>query len=218
MGQNPSDSPAPAGSDRLEEAEAAARPLPTRERQRRETRDLIFHAAMAEISEVGLARARIEQIARRAGVTRPTFYAHFPTKEDVLLELQARTERSTLAALRQRLGDDAQERIVHALVDAVFDLMQSADPVLRREAFGLMVREPGEARWPDNELFDFVRERLDEARRRGEIGGALDATELTRIVMTALFGFLAIDAEPFDARRSRAHELIRLLIAGASSS
>lgn len=194
-----------------------AGPLPTRERQRRATRDLIFEASMREISEAGLARARIEQIARRAGVTRPTFYAHFPTKEDVLLELQARTERSTLDALRARLGEDARGNPVHQLVDAVFDLLQSADPVLRREAFGLMVREPNDARWPENELFDFVRQRLDDAQARGDIGDGVEATELTRIVMTALFGFLAIDAEPVEDRRRRAHDLITLLVRGASS-
>lgn len=196
---------------------ATPAPLPTRERQRRDTRNLIFEAAVAEISEAGLTGARIEQIARRAGVTRPTFYAHFPTKEDVLRELQARTERSTLAALRARLGDGPEGGGVHDFVDAVFDLNEGADPVIRREAFALMLREPEHARWPDNELFGFVRERVEEAQRRGEIGRAIDADELTAVLMSALFGFLAIDGAPFGERRARAHEMIRLVVAGASA-
>ncbi len=213
MGQEPNETP----SSARERSAGPGRPLPTRERQRRATRDLIFEAAVREISEAGLVRARIEQIARRAGVTRPTFYAHFPTKEDVLLELQARTEQSTLDALRARLGAEDGGNPVHQLVDAVFDLLESADAVLRREAFGLMVREPNDAQWPDNELFEFVRTRLDDARARGDLGDGVDAAELTRIVMTALFGFLAIDAEPVEDRRQRAHQLIELLVRGASS-
>ena len=46
-------------------------PLPTRERQRRDTRSLILQVALEEISEVGLAKSLIENVAREA-VARPT--------------------------------------------------------------------------------------------------------------------------------------------------
>ena len=68
-----------------------ASPLPTRERQRQDTRNLIFEVALAEVAERGLGRARIGDIARKAGVTRPTIYAHFPRKEDFLRVRKGRT-------------------------------------------------------------------------------------------------------------------------------
>lgn len=190
-------------------------PLPTRERQRQETRSLILQAALAEIAEAGLAGARIEHIARKAGVTRPTIYAHFPRKEDFLLALQAQTEQGALHALRERVGDaTSAPELVHRLVDAVFELLEAGHPVLRRESFALMIREPQEMDWVGNALFGFLAQRLAEARERGEIAGGGSARELTRILMTAIFGFLVVENEPATARRRDAHRLIDLLIGG----
>lgn len=191
-------------------------PLPTRERQRRDTRNLILQVALEEIAEVGLAKARIEHIARKAGVTRPTIYAHFPRKEDFLLALQARTEGVTRRALEERLGDTSGVDLTHRLADVVFDLLESGDPMLRREAFALIIREPQEIDWMGNVLFGFLAERLAEAQERGELKSDLPAAELTRTVVTALFGFLIVENEPVRARRRAAHRMLDLLIGGAT--
>lgn len=200
------------------DAERSPRPLPTRQRQREATRNLIFQAAMQEISELGLAKSRIGDIARKAGITRPTFYAHFPTKEDLLRELQARTELSTLEVLRSRLAQANEDGLIHGLVDATFDLVSGADPVLRREAFGLMVREPRESEWIDNALFTFLSGKFEEAQRCGEIADSVSPSDLTRIVMTALFGFMAIEGGTLERRRVLAHQLMSLVVAGAADS
>jgi AcrR family transcriptional regulator len=136
-------------------------PLPTRERQRLETRSLILEVALAEIAEAGLAGARIEHIARKAGVTRPTIYAHFPRKEDFLLSLQAQTEEVTLRALEARLeGAVTVADLLRRMVGAIFELLGTGHPVLRREVFALIIREPQEADWIGNGLFGFVSERI----------------------------------------------------------
>jgi AcrR family transcriptional regulator len=128
-----------------------SRPLSTRERQRRETRNLILTVALAEISEVGLSEVRIEQIARKAGVTRPTVHAYFPKREDFLRGLQAQTSKNTLATLRKRLRDRDGVQLAHKLADALFDLIEKTSPKLRRESFALMLREPKAEEWMGND-------------------------------------------------------------------
>ena len=188
-------------------------PLPTRERQRQETRGLILNVALEEIAAAGLAGARIEQIARRAGVTRPTIYAHFPRREDFLLALQQQTEEVTLHALQDRLDDaDSAAELVHRLVDAIFELLEGGHPVLRRESFALIVREPEDLDWVGRALFGFLAERLAAAQARGEIPKNPPAPDLTRILMTAIFGFLVVENEPVASRRSDAHQLLDLLV------
>jgi AcrR family transcriptional regulator len=190
-------------------------PLPTRERQRLETRSLILEVALAEIAEAGLAGARIEHIARKAGVTRPTIYAHFPRKEDFLLALQAQTEKVTLRALEARLeGAVSVADLLRRMVDAIFELLGAGHPVLRREVFALILREPQEADWIGNGLFGFVSERIAEAQARGEIASEPPAPDLTRILMTAIFGFFVVENEPAAARRRGAQQLVELLIGG----
>lgn len=63
-----------------------------REAQRLQTRQRVLDAAVAEFKETGMAEADVGAIVESAGVARDTFYFHFPTKEHVLLELQAREE------------------------------------------------------------------------------------------------------------------------------
>ena len=100
-------------------------------------------------------------------------------------------------------------------MDALFDLMERGQPTLRREVFAAVVREPERADWLGNPLFGFLTERFAAAKRRGEITTALPAPELTRIAMTALFGFLAVEAEPVADRRQAARRMIDLLMRGA---
>ena len=197
--------------------DALTGPLPTRLRQRLLTRSVILSAALREIAERGLDGLRIGEVARRAGVTRPTLYAHFPTRQDFLRELESRTQSTALVELRTRLGGPDDPRFAERLVDALFDLLDGSHPKLRREAFAWLVREPEGADWAGNPLFAFLSERFAAAQRRGEIVVPLPAPELTRIAMTALFGFLAVEAEPAAQRREAAKQMIELLMRGAGA-
>jgi AcrR family transcriptional regulator len=205
------------GTERVTTSADETHPLPTRERQRRDTRERILRVALAEIAEVGFSQARIEHIARKAGVTRPTIYAHFPTKEDFLHALETRTQERAHEVIRERLSGESEADLVHRLVDAIFDLVAGADPVLLREVFALIVREPARADWIGNPLFGFLTERFSDAQAEGEISSTVPAAELTRTVMTALFGFLAVDSEPAADRRRAAHRTVELIVRGAAS-
>ena len=55
-----------------------------REQQRLETRQRLYTAALQIFRRDGYNECSIEEIAKLAGVSRGTFYFHFPTKEAVL--------------------------------------------------------------------------------------------------------------------------------------
>jgi len=171
---------------------------------------------LAEIQAVGLAQARIERIARRAGVTRPTVYAHFPRREDFLRALVADSEDALLPALRRRLGNAGGAALIHRLADALFDLAESGDPVLRRECFAWMLREPPALDGSANPLLGDLADRLGEAQARGEIASTLAPTQLTRLIVTGIVGFLVFENESAAARRGAAHQMLDLLIEGAA--
>ena len=202
-------SPAEAGDDE------ARGELPVRERQRLATRGRIFEVALAEIAERGLAGVRIEHVARKAGVTRPTIYAHFPSREDFLRELQRRSEASALDAVRTRMDGSRRGHFLHRFADATIDLLEGANPVLRRETFALMLREPRSEEWMGNALFGFLEEQIRQAQGRGEIGHGIPARALTRSIMTALFGFFVLEGEKPEARKKQAHQMLDLLIGEA---
>src|SRR5690242_14188012 len=52
--------------------------------------EALLDAARDEFARVGLERARVEDIARRAGVSKGAFYLHFATKDAALREIVQR--------------------------------------------------------------------------------------------------------------------------------
>src|SRR6476620_5971170 len=63
-----------------------------RDARRRQTRERVLGAAIAEFKRSGMAGADVNAIVAAAGVAHGTFFFHFPSKEHVLLELEGREE------------------------------------------------------------------------------------------------------------------------------
>lgn len=70
-----------------------------RDLQREETRRRVRDAAITILKRDGLVLAKIDDIAKLAEVSRGTFYFHFPTKEDVLINLLEGAEQRIAAAV-----------------------------------------------------------------------------------------------------------------------
>src|SRR3954454_415044 len=58
-----------------------------RARKRDETHQRIYETAMRLFEERGFEHVNVTQIASAAGVSVPTFYAHFPSKEHIVIQL-----------------------------------------------------------------------------------------------------------------------------------
>lgn len=59
--------------------------VPLRERRRQLLRDEILQAAGALLNEKGYAAMSMDELASRAGISKPTLYQLFATKEDLIL-------------------------------------------------------------------------------------------------------------------------------------
>ncbi len=57
----------------------------------------ILDAALTRVLQVGIRRASLDDIARRAGVNRVTIYRRFTTKENLIDAMLAREIQRTLA-------------------------------------------------------------------------------------------------------------------------
>jgi AcrR family transcriptional regulator len=63
------------------------RAVPLREAQKKFTHDRLVEAAVTEFCGRGYRTTTVDDIAARAGTTRATFYNHFTTKSDIIVEL-----------------------------------------------------------------------------------------------------------------------------------
>jgi AcrR family transcriptional regulator len=111
------DSPASTRRRRAERAEGGT----LRDEQRRRTRQLLADAALELFQEAGYAPVTVDQIARRAGANRATFYLHFASKVDVVLELMARVddEVAGIFAAADALEDPSRDDVRAWLSDAI---------------------------------------------------------------------------------------------------
>jgi AcrR family transcriptional regulator len=76
-------------------------------------------AALATLAESGLGTVAVESLARRLGVTKGSFYWHFPTREALIKAALERWEKS-------------DEDIVMAQVDAIADPRERLRELFRR--------------------------------------------------------------------------------------
>jgi AcrR family transcriptional regulator len=153
---------------------------PTAERKRRPrdsgaTKALLLQAATEEFAEYGLAGARIDRIAERAGANKRLIYVYFGDKDalfDAVVDEQART---VVKAIPLGEGD------LTAFAASRFDYVL-ANPAARRIAVWRAFErsEPTEA-----ELASY-RERLDAvttAQREGRLRADIPAADLFAIVL-----------------------------------
>ncbi|HMO56928.1 MAG TPA: TetR/AcrR family transcriptional regulator [Roseiflexaceae bacterium] len=61
-----------------------------RERRKQMLRDEILSAAEEFVGEQGYAALSMDELATRVGISKPTLYSHFATKEDLLVEAMMR--------------------------------------------------------------------------------------------------------------------------------
>ncbi len=186
------------------------------ERRSLATRRRIYEAALEEFRSNGFEAASIARIAVRAGVSRPSFYFHFPTKQHVLLELQWLLENELVESIS---GLPTARDALHGFVDG---LVEIEDRVGRgglfRDVVNNWVRPPEDVAWGKTPMLSVeeVRRRFAQAEAAGELREGFGPELAMRLFLTGVFGFLI--AAPADAEQERSdlHALVDLYLVSAA--
>lgn len=190
----------------------------SRSRQRADTKERIFETALREFREVGFAGAQIDRIAKKAGIARGTFYFHFPTKDDVLLELARRINRRGAGRLTLLAeGDPSLHEFLHGMVDILIDEFGLVSDVgLNAELLSLYIRRPYDLSDPNHTapaINDELICHLRNVTAREGIRSPMSPEQLALVIMSSLFGILARVPRGSGVREA-CHSLIDLLEKG----
>ncbi len=91
---------------------------------RPERRELVLRAGGKEFGRRGYAAARIDDIARAAGVTKPIVYRHFESKKGLYLALLEKHE-TDLPTFFEGVGDLPEARLVEAILEGWLDYVRA---------------------------------------------------------------------------------------------
>ena len=173
-------------------------------------REAVLSAALDEFSLRGFEAARLDDVARRAGVAKGTIYLYFRDKESLFQEL-IRTMLTPLVSTIEALG--AADIPLNTLADQIADLfVREVYETRRKDVIRLMIAEgrrfPKLAEFYYREVLSRIiaamRALLRRAAGRGEIPAGLAdfpqiiaAPGLVAIIWSGLFERF----EPLDVRK-----------------
>lgn len=165
--------------------------MTTREQQREDTRRRLYESALAIFRRDGVMASRTEDIARAAGVSRGSFYFHFPTKEHVLLDRMAETERE-ICAVVEALPEDTAFAEILQVVNAELTRIWAHDPQLLPDLAGAALRFTATAMHDQQAtpLRALLSERFGVAATRGEIVARLPPQLLGDFYLANILGGL----------------------------
>jgi AcrR family transcriptional regulator len=170
-------------------------------------RERILEVAKQEFSRIG-ANASLEDIAKKAGVGPGTLYRHFPSREELLVEVY-RKEVEKLAAAEREFAES-----LHPVEALRAWMMLFVDYIAAKQiiapALNALATDPKkvfEASY--GQVWEAIRALVKRAIKSGDIRKDLDPIDLLR----ALIGVANVSAGP-DWQQS-ARRLVDILIAGA---
>lgn len=196
-----------------------------REQQKAARRQAIGEAAVALFARQGYQATTIEQIAKAAGVSAPTVFDYFTSKQAIVLETLRESDARAMVATRQRIGrlDDPAEalcQLERQVVEHAFGMLPAA---LWRELLPQIIGQSGEGlpaayRKVNAVLVQEIARVLSDFKQRGLLRADLDVDYVAFLINDyghLQFLRLASQDEPdFAGHALQVRQMIELLLRG----
>lgn len=162
-----------------------------RAERKERTREHLYATSMALFEQRGYEQVNVDDIVRAAEVSRGTFYFHFPTKEDILVESIRRGEALILERIAALPASARLRKLltttVHGFIEA-WDGRRDILPYAGAVALRRVALVSGE-RDRDPVRLELGR-RMEQAQQRGELKSPIPGPMLADIFLLNVFAAL----------------------------
>lgn len=193
-----------------------------RERQKEQRREAILVAAIDLFDKNGYSATTVEQIAAAAGVSSPTVFNYFGSKQEILFALVDRADRTAVS--RARLRRPQFDNAIDALCNLNAAIMESELATLPisiwRELMTFGFQSPISAGLSlfDQYLAEEAAELLRDLQARGMVRADFDADFVANFLndhCILLFAkYVQQEAPDMDAHLAHVRQLAELVFAG----
>ncbi|HHV07487.1 MAG TPA: TetR/AcrR family transcriptional regulator [Firmicutes bacterium] len=168
-------------------------------------KDELLQEAMTEFADKGFDSASLNQIIKRSGISKGSFYHHFNNKEELFLKVVERSADEKLAFISRWIEERGVDSRKLGLFETLELLMQGGiefalqHPELSQFLLSIMknqeLRSKAEGLSPEyyDQVFDPL---IKEAINQGELRSDLDPEFMTKIIQYSFmsFGELLMDS------------------------
>lgn len=191
---------------------------PDREAQRLATREKLLEVCVAEFRRRGYANTDVAAIVKAAGVSRGSFYFHFPTKGDVLAELRLREELRIFTDVSPLLAGAAPlEAILRAVVAGILQAEERlGSDILREMCAAQFHPEIADAdSFDEHPVAQLIFATVQRSWHGPQSGQAIQQIgDLAFLFLIGMFGLLSTSTGPSAERDRRIASLISLTTKG----
>ena len=193
-----------------------------RERQKQQRREAILEAALGLFDDQGFAATTVEQIAERTGVSIPTVFNYFGSKQDILLAVveQADLRAVNDAQLSMPAFDNAVDAMCHLEALIVQHELQVLPPSIWRELLplGLVGPKPATVLPLNARLVEEIARLLRDLQARQLLNQAIDvdfvAYFLNDYSSMQFMRLVQEDPPDFTAHQARVRQMTQMLFDG----
>lgn len=187
-------------------SEVVAEPLSSRPAGKRETREALIQAGIAELAAKGLQEPSLDAICARAGYTRGAFYVHFQDREDFVAAVMERVLSGFLDAIIETGSGE------HALADTLAGfagaLPGAGRAIQLHRLIEACARSPRtRERWVAlvRETALRVAKAVGEAQAGGGVRADVEAEQIAALLVSLALGAVAAleSGVPLDPARAR---------------
>lgn len=193
-----------------------------RERRKQALRDEILHAVGNLLAEKGFAGMSMDEIAAHVGISKPTLYSHFTTKEDLIVATLKQRMEWSLQELRSHTNLSPLQRLTHLLqwiIERQLEKGALSPRPWNPEMFQMLCAHE-ESLAVMRQLDEAITDLVKRGMALGEINASLDVAMVVR-AFYAMIGTLHIT--PFSSSgtpdpRSAARTVVELFTRGVQSN
>ncbi|MGF0468734.1 TetR/AcrR family transcriptional regulator [Lysinibacillus fusiformis] len=165
--------------------------LTSRQKKALETRDKLLKTSLDLFNKFGFEHVTVEQITKACHVSKGTFYTHFPSKYDVILEKFKELDHF-YSTLEKNIDHTlpASEKILLVYQEQMKYLMNVVGKDLLRTVYtAAMTNQVKQDHYlinPERKIFQIMNTYIEEGLQQGELRQDLSATEIQAIIQRCM--------------------------------
>lgn len=182
-----------------------------------QTREKIFQVALGLIKDRGYDQTTLVDICKAAGIASGTFYHHFASKQDILVEF-VKEESRNLMNYYQSLPKDSYAQAFLQIIDFQASYFERKGTEFVANFYAIMLLSNNSVyNYGEFSLIPIIYDCFEKGQKQGEFTGEFPPEYMFELAISLLYSttsFWCMDPSGLDLRqdiRSRMENLLKLL-------